>query len=425
MAVAFLGDLGGAAPVVIDFAGQGWPATRASIARASNAWHFNSAGVLTQASTDQPRLDHDPGTLAALGLLREGPSTNYVANPRCEGAVAGTPGTAPTGWTMWTSGIHTIAVDGAGTEDGIPYVDFRIGSTNGYGQWGYGGVGIRFHVTTAAPTTVNDKWAGSVFVRLMNGSLYGNTPSLNIQESDAGGGWYGNNLTSFTPTTAALRGQRYSGRRTAPVGGVGHLQFHLEFGSGGTNIGCVLRVGLPQLEKLDFVTSPIMPPASSPAQATRAGELILLSLADFASVPGITLAAEYRMLTRIAGNMGELFAIGATGSGHSIGIRDDGTNARAAVQTGVLTQTGTAAGVAAGTVVKAAVRATASEVRASYNGTLLTAGTPDARVAVNQATLMLPFAQRANAASLVGFGHIRKVGIYPTALADAALQVAP
>jgi len=46
--------------------------------RASNAWYFNSAGVLTQASTDIPRFDYDAASLQSKGLLIETASTNML-----------------------------------------------------------------------------------------------------------------------------------------------------------------------------------------------------------------------------------------------------------------------------------------------------------------------------------------------------------
>ena len=44
--------------------------------RATSAWYFNSAGVLTDAGSGNPRFDYDPVTLAARGLLVEEARTN-------------------------------------------------------------------------------------------------------------------------------------------------------------------------------------------------------------------------------------------------------------------------------------------------------------------------------------------------------------
>ena len=76
-----------------------------SFRRASTGWCFDAFGALVAVATDTPRYDHDPITLANLGLLMEEARTNAVRNPRFEGAIAGTPGTAPT----YTSGPNTKA----------------------------------------------------------------------------------------------------------------------------------------------------------------------------------------------------------------------------------------------------------------------------------------------------------------------------
>lgn len=59
---------------------------------------FDAIGALVAVATDTPRYDedHDPVTLAHLGLLMEVVRTHAVRNSRFEGAAAGTPGTAPT-----------------------------------------------------------------------------------------------------------------------------------------------------------------------------------------------------------------------------------------------------------------------------------------------------------------------------------------
>jgi hypothetical protein len=48
--------------------------------RASTATYFDSAGVLQSAAIDAPRLDYDPSTLAAQGLLIEEARTNFFTN---------------------------------------------------------------------------------------------------------------------------------------------------------------------------------------------------------------------------------------------------------------------------------------------------------------------------------------------------------
>ena len=50
-----------------------------TFARVSNAWYYNSSGVLTQAATNAPRFDYNPSTLALNGLLMEQQSTNYLS----------------------------------------------------------------------------------------------------------------------------------------------------------------------------------------------------------------------------------------------------------------------------------------------------------------------------------------------------------
>lgn len=48
--------------------------------RASTAWYFNSAGVLTAAAANAPRFDYDPATLQLKGMLVERAGTNLVLN---------------------------------------------------------------------------------------------------------------------------------------------------------------------------------------------------------------------------------------------------------------------------------------------------------------------------------------------------------
>ncbi len=99
--------------------------------RASTGWCFDATGALLAVAIDAPRYDHDPITLASLGLLMEEARTNAVRNPRFEGAAAGTPGTAPTYMSGLNGSGLTSSVVGTGTASGVPYVDVRLQGTAG------------------------------------------------------------------------------------------------------------------------------------------------------------------------------------------------------------------------------------------------------------------------------------------------------
>lgn len=54
---------------------------RFTFTRATDAWYYNSSGILTKASSGSPRFDYDPTTLAYLGLRIEPQGTNYSPYP--------------------------------------------------------------------------------------------------------------------------------------------------------------------------------------------------------------------------------------------------------------------------------------------------------------------------------------------------------
>jgi hypothetical protein len=83
--------------------------SRVTFTRAANtATVVDSTGAVVLVNADLPRFDHTIAVGGACkGLLIEEARTNLVLNSVFSGAVAGTPGTAPTGWTI---GFGTAAM---------------------------------------------------------------------------------------------------------------------------------------------------------------------------------------------------------------------------------------------------------------------------------------------------------------------------
>jgi hypothetical protein len=254
--------------------------SRITFTRASTATFFNSAGTLTSASNDVARFDYDPATLAPLGLLIEESRTNSIRNNTMVGAVAGTPGTVPTGWSTFTSltGL-TSQVVGTGTESGITYLDFRLSGTPSAA----GVYFLNFESTTQAAASSGQAWTSSAYYKLQAGSLIGITSAQNaVSARNAVGADLSSITATFVPTSSALNTQRVTSTITSnPASTAFETQF-LRLNLSGVAIDITLRIGLPQLEQGAFATSVI------PTTTTA-----LTRNADVASMTGTNFSSWY------------------------------------------------------------------------------------------------------------------------------------
>ena len=217
---------------------------------------------LEQSATAGPYV---PTTTAAatsfgtesLGLLVEEARTNSVTNNTMVGAVAGTPGTNPTGWLYATASSNglTLSIVGTGVENGINYIDYRFNGTT-IASPSPCAIGL-VNATAATGQT----WTASIYWKLVGGTTTGVTNwQIGIIENTAGGAFVtGAFYNQTTPTSAALITQRPAATRTLSGGAtVGLLSYPLSFAvAGNTAIDCTLRIGLPQLEQGAFATSVI------------------------------------------------------------------------------------------------------------------------------------------------------------------------
>jgi hypothetical protein len=289
--VPFVAGGGGPVPALsLDFMTPGALSPLITFTRASTGTYFDSAGVMQTAAVNAPRWDYDPVTLALRGLLLEDQRTNGIRNSTMVGAVAGSPGTAPTNWVMVTVANVVITIIGTGTENGVPYIDFSLVGT----PTANSAIQINTEGTTAIAATNGQTWTSSFYCSLLSGS-WTNAPLATSIAQRAAGGSAINDLVSgpFVPTTGRM--QRFSFTTTTNNASTAFVLpksvYILTTASQPINV--TLRIGAPQLELGDFATSYI--PTSTGA-VTRSIDSCLIPPANMAPwfvAPGGSWFAEF------------------------------------------------------------------------------------------------------------------------------------
>ena len=267
--------------LLLDFAKSRTVDPRITFTRASTATYFDEDGVLQTAAVDRPRIDFNPSTLVCNGLLIEESRTNSLRNSTMQGAVAGTPGTLPTNWSVSAGGSGiTRELVGTGTENGITYVDFRFSGTGASTAFQV----INTDTTTGIAAATGQAWSGSFYLKLVAGSTTGTDIKMQLLELASGSGVVQNLSAALSPTSQNLATQRVTYSATLSGGGtITNLQqgLRLVF-TNGVAVDITLRIGLPQLEQGAFATSVI------PTTTTA-----LTRNADVASMTGTNFSSWY------------------------------------------------------------------------------------------------------------------------------------
>ena len=236
----------------------------------------------TSTINSAPRFDHNPTTGESLGLLEEEARTNGIRNNTMVGAVAGTPGTTPTNWSAFSpsNGLSRQIV-GTGTEAGYSYVDIRYSGTTSAASL----TAIYPEGPTQVAAVSGQTWTDTFYVSLVGGSTSNiSDVVVGIDENSVAGSYLAGSVTSFTPTSGALGGKRYTHTRALNNALTAYVRPYVFFSyNSGVAIDITLRIGLPQFEQGAFATSVI--PTTS-ATVTRA--------ADVASITGANFSSWYR-----------------------------------------------------------------------------------------------------------------------------------
>jgi len=260
--------LGGALPAGLAFT------------RASNASFIAPNGTVAQAAVNAPRFDYDPATLTLRGLLLEDQSTNFVRNNTMVGAATGTPGTLPTNWSEWLGGLSRQIV-ATGTENGIPYIDYRV-----FGTAAGGNTNLWFDGNMQIAATSGQVWTSSLYIRKIAGSL-SNIVSAQFgtdELTSAGAYTTGTSVmitSSLTATNIACN--RFAISRTMGAT-AGYTRPDLVLGLGTGAVDITLRFGGVQAESGAVATSLI---ATAGTSVTRSRDsLVASSLPWFCQTQG-------------------------------------------------------------------------------------------------------------------------------------------
>jgi hypothetical protein len=384
--------------------------------RASSATYFDAAGVLQTATTDVPRFDYDPSTLAALGLLIEESRTNGIRNNTMQGAVAGTPGTLPTNWVVVAGGLGTLTqqVVGTGTSAGITYIDIRLSGTTSTTSVGYS-----FESATQIVAAQNQVWASTFWAALQAGSLTNiSTIENRIIERDAVGANLGSTVTDFKASFTSVL-TRTTTTRTLASASAARITNDVTIAfSSGAAIDITLRIGLPQLELGAFATSVI--PTTTTAVTRAADVASVNTLSPWYNAAEGTLFAEssgFATNSRIVSfsdnsNSNRIHLARGTGSGGNVNAL---VTVSGAAQVSALIL---GSSLASGVLTKAAFAYKQDDFAGTVNGGTVVTDTTGTIPTVTQLMLGNGDTLGAN----VFNGYLRRITYYPRKLSSAELQ---
>ncbi len=218
--------------------------------RASDGFAQNEAGVWVRRSANTR-------SMAGNGLLTYPTRTNSLRNNTMVGAVAGTPGTAPTNWSV--IGNNGLSVASIALETMLGFTVLAVTWTGTASATG--GIFTELDVAGAIAASVGQVWTQSWFVSLTVNS--GATPTFvsRISYRDAGGTSLGQTDAAFVPTASL---ERYSNVGGGAPASTASIIPTLRTGvTNGQPYNYTVRIAVPQLELGAFASPPILTAGSA------------------------------------------------------------------------------------------------------------------------------------------------------------------
>lgn len=387
-------------------------ATGGLLQRASTATYFDSSGVLQTAAVDTPRLDHDPITHAAKGLLIEASRINYVRNNTMQGAVVGTPGTLPTNWGKVVGNGLSSSIIAIGTDHGISYIDYRVFGTPT--ATSFANINMELPSNTAASN--GQTWSNSMFLKIASGSATGFIDITMRSAVSNSGGVYLNELSNAQTLNLTSTLTRYVQTGTIAAATAGRIFTYIQFRyTNGVPVDITIRIGMPQLELAGFPSSVI---PTSGAAVTRASEFFTIPTGSwYAAGKGTLFAAARRDYTDAT----QFYRIAALSDGSQnntvlLGVSAGTRKAYVALGNNPIYNIGGNA-ITAGTTFKSALAYDSNNIISAFDGSLKT-------LVTNQATMptmnVLNIGQ-GDATYLLN-GYVENLSYYPVRLPDSEVQ---
>jgi hypothetical protein len=383
--------------------------------RASNATFFDASGTLQTASNDTPRFDHSGGS--SLGLLIEEARTNSVPNSQMSGAVAGSPGTVPTGWGINTTsnGLSRQSI-ATGTLNGFQYIDVRVSGT----ATATFGFGLDPQGTTSGyAASSGQTWTASCYFALIAGTAP-TSFQLSVAERDSINAAIAGSNVLFTTAGSSLT--RYTHTRTLSNASTTKVTTDIRASvTSGEAVDFTLRIAAPQLEQGAFPTSYI--PTTTAAATRSADSAVVTPISSFYNQAEGTLFAEFsRPQTTNVANF--LYFGGA--SPNFLAIENNATAPSTLNRFLVESSVGAQANIAftpisANTIYKFTGAYAPNSFQAAQNGTLGTEDTAGSLPSVSQMSIGAGQFVSGSLFKILN-GHIRKIAYWPRRLSNTLLE---
>jgi hypothetical protein len=367
---------------------------------------YNPVAAPSNVAYYGPRFDYAPTTLQPLGLLIEEQRTNLLLQSGFAGAVVGSPGAAPTSWTLAsTSG----AVDSA-TLDSLGQSAIGVSATAGR-QY------IQQSFTVAASTT----YFCSVFVVSSSGLALNQL--IGVVNNPAGSTltYIINGIAPADPNTAIpVAGDRIAVLFTVSTT-AGSALFRAGVGVAGNSTGAAV-FKWPQIEAGAFPTSYIPTTTAATTRAADVATMIGDNFSNWYNQSEGTLFATASVMYGAGTNTDAVASVDDNTSNNRIQIR---RNSVSQLPTGLVVTVGTtqfnsgavgASTAGAGVVFSIGLAFTENSAVFGDRGLL---STTDTTVTLPTVTQM----QIGNGAAISRLnGHIQNISYYPRRLGNAELQ---